>query len=180
MNKQFDVFVKMKIKEMCSTISDMTKAYTNPETKKPTEVPPSHYENILKQPVQVMVGDQVKRQFLSIMYKQMKALKEEEPQLFAKTLLLMDLNKTPESLSLDEEVALNITTAQLMNLEKEQKKKFHLLDQQYHEMFTETVNDKDLIANEIGLNDPDDLERHKKEMEKAIMSSKKDDHDLLN
>ena len=39
------------------------------------------------------------------MFKQMKALKDEEPILFNETLLLMDLNKTPDSLELNEEAA---------------------------------------------------------------------------
>ena len=47
--------------------------------------------------------------FLNIMFKQMKTLKEEEPILFNETLLLMDWNKTPDSLELNEEAALKIT-----------------------------------------------------------------------
>ena len=70
MNKQFDVFVKMKITEMSKTIHDMTYTYINPETKKPTDVPAKHYQDILKQPVEVMVEEQVKRQFLNVMFKQ--------------------------------------------------------------------------------------------------------------
>lgn len=46
MNKQFDVFVKMKITEMSKTIHDMTYTYINPETKKPTDVPAKHYQDI--------------------------------------------------------------------------------------------------------------------------------------
>ena len=76
MNKQFDVFVKMKITEMSKTIHDMTYTYINPETKKPTDVPAKHYQDILKQPVEVMVEEQVKKQFLNIMFKQLKNLKD--------------------------------------------------------------------------------------------------------
>lgn len=36
MNKQFDLFVKMKIKELSENISRMTYAYINPDTKQPT------------------------------------------------------------------------------------------------------------------------------------------------
>ena len=43
-----------------------------------------------KQPVEVMVEEQVKRQFLNVMFKQLKNLKEEEPHLFYQSLLLMD------------------------------------------------------------------------------------------
>ena len=68
MNKQFDLFVKMKIKELSENISRMTYAYINPDTKQPTVVPAKHYKDILDQPVEVMVNDQVKRQFLNIMF----------------------------------------------------------------------------------------------------------------
>ena len=91
MNKQFDLFQKMKIKEVCDNISRMTYSYINPDTKKPTVVPSKHYKDILDQLVEVLVevlvNDQVKKQFLSIMFKQMKALKEEEPIFFNETLL---------------------------------------------------------------------------------------------
>ncbi len=87
MNKQFDLFQKMKIKVACDNISCMTYSYINLDTKQPTVVPSKHYKDILDQPVEVLVNDQVKKQFLSIMFKQMKASKEEEPILFNKTLL---------------------------------------------------------------------------------------------
>lgn len=87
MNKQFDLFQKMKIKVACDNISHMTYSYINPDTKQPTVVLSKHYKDSLEQPVEVLVNDQVKKQFLSIMFKQMKALKEEEPILFNETLL---------------------------------------------------------------------------------------------
>ena len=123
MNKQFDLYVKMKIKELSENISRMTYAYINPDTKQPTVVPSKHYKDILDQPVEVLVNDQVKKQFFNIMFKQMKALKDEEPILFNETLLLMDLNKTPDNLELNEEAALKITATELVENEKAQKKK---------------------------------------------------------
>lgn len=126
MNKQFDLFQKMKIKEVCENISRMTYAYINPDTKQPTVVPSKHYKDILDQPVEVMVNDQVKKQFLNIMFKQMKALKDEEPILFNETLLLMDLNKTPDSLELNEEAALKITATELVENEKTQRMTLNL------------------------------------------------------
>lgn len=146
MNKQFDLFQKMKIKEVCDNISRMTYAYINPDTKEPTVVPAKHYKDLLDQPVEVLVNDQVKKQFLNIMFKQMKALKEEEPVLFHETLLLMDLNKTPDSLELNEEIALKITATQLTENEKELKKGFHLLDNEYLSNYEETKNDSELMA----------------------------------
>ncbi|MEE0668093.1 hypothetical protein [Holdemanella biformis] len=90
----------------------MTYAYINPDTKQPTVVPSKHYKDILDQAVEVLVNDQVKKKFLNIMFKQMKTLKEEEPILFNETLLLMDWNKTPDSLELNEEAALKITATE--------------------------------------------------------------------
>ena len=133
----------MKIKEVCENISRMTYAYINPDTKQPTVVPSKHYKDILDQPVEVLVNDQVKKQFLNIMFKQMKALKDEEPILFNETLLLMDLNKTPDSLELNEEAALKITATELVENEKTQKKKFHLVDNEY-------LNDSELMAQLFG------------------------------
>lgn len=44
-----------------------------------------------------------------------------EPILFNETLLLMDLNKTPDSLELNEEAALKITATELVENEKNAK-----------------------------------------------------------
>mgnify|MGYP007097657727 CR=1 FL=1 len=41
----------------------------------------------------------------------------------------MDLNKTPDSLELNEEAALKITATELVESEKTQKKKFHFSGQ---------------------------------------------------
>ena len=140
----------MKIKEVCENISRMTYAYINPDTKQPTVVPSKHYKDILDQPVEVLVNDQVKKQFLNIMFKQMKALKDEEPILFNETLLLMDLNKTPDSLELNEEAALKITATELVENEKTQKKKFHLVDNEYLNAYESTKNDSELMAQLFG------------------------------
>ena len=140
----------MKIKEVCDNISRMTYSYINPYTKQPTVVPSKHYKDILDQPVEVLVNDQVKKQFLNIMFKQMKALKEEEPILFNETLLLMDLNKTPDSLDLNEEAALKITATELVESEKSKKKEFHLVDHEYIDSYEATKNDSELMASLFG------------------------------
>ncbi len=55
----------MKIKEVCENISRMTYAYINLNTQRSSLVVPSkHYKDILDQPVEVLVNDQVKKQFL--------------------------------------------------------------------------------------------------------------------
>ena len=88
--------------------------------------------------------------FLNIMFKQMKALKDEEPILFNETLLLMDLNKTPDNLELNEEAALKITATELVENEKTQKKKFHLVDNEYLNAYESTKNDSELMAQLFG------------------------------
>ena len=128
----------------------MTYSYINPDTKQPTVVPSKHYKDILDQPVEVLVNDQVKKQFLNIMFKQMKALKEEEPILFNETLLLMDLNKTPDTLDLNEEAALKITATELVESEKSKKKEFHLVDHEYLNSYETTKNDSELMASLFG------------------------------
>ena len=147
----------MKIKELSENISRMTYAYINPETKEPTVVPAKHYKDILDQPVEVLIDDQVKRQFLNIMFKQMKSLKEEEPVLFYETLLLMDLNKTPDSLELNEEAAIKLTANQLVDQEKTLKKKFHLIDKSHLSSYEQTRDDSELMANIFGANDPGNI-----------------------
>lgn len=150
MNKQFDVFVKMKITEMSKTIHDMTYTYINPETKKPTDVPAKHYQDILKQPVEVMVEDQVKRQFLNIMYKQLKNLKEEEPHLFYQSLLLLDIGKSPDSLAINEEVAVKMAGDLMVEDEKKPRKKseskFQITNQCYVEKYEDIKNDDKIMA----------------------------------
>lgn len=150
MNKQFDVFVKMKISEMSKTIHDMTYTYINPETKKPTDVPAKHYQDILKQPVEVMVKDQVKRQFLNIMYKQLKNLKEEEPHLFYQSLLLLDIGKSPDSLAINEEIAVKMAGDLMIEDEKKPRKKsepkFQITNQCYVEKYEEIKNDDKIMA----------------------------------
>lgn len=140
----------MKIKEVSENISRMTYAYINPDTNQPTIVPSKHYKDLLDQPVEVLVNDAVKKQFLNIMFKQMKALKEEEPILFNETLLLMDLNKTPDSLELNEEAALKIAATELVDQSKEKKKSFHLLDQQHLDSYEAIKNDSELMAQLFG------------------------------
>lgn len=115
---QFDLFQKMKIKEVCENISHMTYTSINPDTKQLIVVPSKHDKDILNQQIEVLGNDRVKKQFLNIMFKQMKALKEKEPILFNETMMLMDLNKTPDSLELKEEAVLKITATELVENEK--------------------------------------------------------------
>ena len=136
--------------EMSKTIHDMTYTYINPETKKPTDVPTKHYQDILKQPVEVMVEEQVKRQFLNVMFKQLKNLKEEEPHLFYQSLLLMDIGKSPDSLAVNEEVALKMTSDYMIDEESKPKKKnepkFHISQDSFIKKYNEVKNDDSIMA----------------------------------
>ena len=77
MRKQYDDFTQLKIKDMSKTISDMTYKYINPETQEPTRVPANHYEKILDQVTEKYMGEITSRQFLTIMFNQLSALKKD-------------------------------------------------------------------------------------------------------
>lgn len=91
------------------------------------------------------------------MFKQMKSLKEEEPVLFYETLLLMDMNKTPDSLELNEEAAIKITAQELVEDEKTLKKKFHLVDSEHLDKYEDTKNDSELMASLFGQEPADNV-----------------------
>ena len=63
---------------MSKSISDMTYRYINPDTQEPTKVPAVHYEKILDQVTEKYMSDITSRQFLTIMYNQLNALKKED------------------------------------------------------------------------------------------------------
>lgn len=82
MRKQYDDFTQMKLKDMCKNISDMTYTYINPDTKEPTKVPAAHYEKILDAVKEKYMGEITSRQFLTIMYNQLNALKKKMKNIF--------------------------------------------------------------------------------------------------
>ena len=167
MNKQFDLFQKMKLKETCETISKMTYAYVNPTTKEPTVVPSKHYRGILEEPVEALVEDHVKKQFLAIMYKQMKNLKDEEIMLFYQALLLLDIGKSPETLDLNEELALKQVAVNMMENEKRLKKNFHMFDANIIQNFNDLKEDSEFIKEALGYtNDIDSKEETDINLEK--------------
>lgn len=129
MRKQYDDFIQMKQKDMCKSISDMTFTYINPETQEPTRVPPSHYEKILDQVAEKYVDEVTSRQFLSIMYNQLNALKKEDEKYFKQALLCLDVGINPKDLRMDEQLALALTYDFMDDKQKTEKKNFHLLNQ---------------------------------------------------
>lgn len=109
MRRQYDDFTQLKLKDMSKSISDMTYKYINPETDKPTKVPPVHYEKILDQVTEKYMADITSRQFLTIMYNQLNGLKKEDEKYFQQALLCIDLGLNPKDLRIDEQIALEYT-----------------------------------------------------------------------
>ena len=141
MQKHYDEFVKMKPKEMSKAISDMTYTYINPETNTPTIVPQSHYEKFLNRIKEQYISEVTKKVFLQTMYTQLKLLKDEEPKLFQKALICLDLNMKPNDLRINEEIALSTLSDALEEKEKVEKKNFHMLDKEILDFFEMAKND---------------------------------------
>lgn len=129
MRKQYDDFTQMKLKDMCKNISDMTYTYINPDTNQPTRVPATHYEKILDQIKEQYMGKIASRQFLSIMYNQLNALKKEDEKYFKQALLCIDMGINPKDLRIDEQIAISYTYDYMEDKQKMEKKNFHLLNQ---------------------------------------------------
>lgn len=138
MRKQYDDFTQMKLKDMCKAISDMTYTYIDPETQKPIRVPPAHYEKILDQIKEQYMGEITSRQFLTIMYNQLTALKKEDEKYFQQALLCMDMGINPKDLRVDEQIAISLTYDYMDDKQKTEKKNFHLLSQDIVDAFNES------------------------------------------
>lgn len=159
MRKQYDDFTQMKLKDMCKNISDMTYTYINPDTQQPTRVPPAHYEKILDQVQEKYVADITTRQFLTIMYNQLSALKKEDEKYFKQALLCIDMGINPKDLRVDEQIALAYTYDYIDEKQKAEKKQFHLLDKDIVETFN-TSKENTIIQTEAinNSNDYNDME----------------------
>ncbi len=151
MRKQYDDFTQMKLKDMCKTISDMTYTYVDPDTKQPTRVPPSHYEKILDQIKEQYMGEITKRQFLTIMYNQLTALKKEDEKYFQQALLCIDMGINPKDLRMDEQIAISYTYDYIDDKQKTEKKNFHLLNQDIVDAYTNAKDNPMIQAQAIEL-----------------------------
>ena len=149
MRKQYDDFTQMKPKDMSKSISDMTYMYLNPETGEPTKVPPSHYEKILDQVAEKYVSEATSRQFLSIMYNQLSALKKEDEKYFYQALLCIDFGLNPKDLRIDDQIALECTYDYLTDKQRNEKKEFHALDAEFYNAYTEAKSDPNLQSQVI-------------------------------
>ena len=125
MEKQYDVFRKMKQKEMSKAISDMTYEYINPETNYPTVVPASHYDKILGLVKEQFIDVAMQNEFLNIAYDQLKRLKTQDPKYFYQALLCLDMNIKPNDLRTNERLALSLTYDEIDNKENNSKKEFN-------------------------------------------------------
>lgn len=144
MRRQYDDFTQLKVKDMSKAISDMTYKYINPETDTPTKVPANHYEKILDQVTEKYMADITSKQFLTIMYNQLVALKKEDEKYFTEALICMDRGLNPKDLRIDEQIALEETNSYLEEIKKEDKRNFHFLDNDYINYFDECKSNPEI------------------------------------
>ena len=163
MRRQYDDFTQLKIKDMSKSISDMTYKYINPETQAPTKVPPTHYEKILDQVKEQYMEEITQRQFLTIMYNQLSALKKEDEKYFQQAMLCLDLGINPKDLRVNEQIALGYTYNFLDDKKKAEKKNFHLLNQDIVDAFNNSMDNPIIQAkalefteDEVNYDDKDD------------------------
>lgn len=163
MRKQYDDFTQMKLKDMCKSMSDMTYTYINPDSGEPTKVPPSHYEKILEAVKENYMGEITSRQFLTIMYNQLNALKKEDEKYFRQALLCIDMGINPKDLRVDEQIAISFTDDYMEDKQKQEKKNFHLLNQDIVNTYIESKENPMIQARVMEVTDnidkePDDMD----------------------
>lgn len=149
MRRQYDDFTQLKLKDMSKSISDMTYKYINPETDKPTKVPPTHYEKILDQVTEKYMADITSRQFLTIMYNQLNSLKKEDEKYFQQALLCIDLGLNPKDLRIDEQIALEYTNEFLNERKQLLKKDNHILDQSIIDFYNDTKDNPNIQSHAV-------------------------------
>ncbi len=146
MAKQFDEFQKLKIKETCKAIQDMTYSYLNPETKKPTEVPAKHYEKILSTQIEETIEERVQLEILNTIYRQILNLKAEYGKDFYRSLICIEMGIKPNDMSIVQRISLEHTFLYIEELMKEEKKGFYFLREEIINQFKESISDMDLHA----------------------------------
>lgn len=149
MRRQYDDFTQLKLKDMSKSISDMTYKYINPETDKPTKVPPAHYEKILDQVTEKYMADITSRQFLTIMYNQLNGLKKEDEKYFQQALLCIDLGLNPKDLRINEQIALEYTNKFLDERKQVLKKNNHILDQSIIDFYNDTKDNPNIQSHAV-------------------------------
>lgn len=157
MRKQYDDFTQMKLKDMCKSMSDMTYTYINPDSGEPTKVPPSHYEKILEAVKENYMGEITSRQFLTIMYNQLNALKKEDEKYFRQALLCIDMGINPKDLRVDEQISISFTDDYMEDKQKQEKKNFHFLNQDIIDVYNESKENPMIQARAIEV--PNDVDK---------------------
>ena len=151
MEKFYDEFIKQKPKEMAKTLEDITYKYLNPETQQPTVVPAKHFEKQLNEQMEMAVSETVYRQFLTIIYTQLKSLKVENEDLFNKALMCMELGINPKDMRISEQIALDVTVGYVNTLKETEKKEYHLIRNDIADKYKEALENgeiqKQFIAN---------------------------------
>lgn len=164
MRKQYDDFTQMKLKDMCKSMSDMTYTYINPDSGEPTKVPPSHYEKILEAVKENYMGEITSRQFLTIMYNQLNALKKEDEKYFRQALLCIDMGINPKDLRVDEQISISFTDDYMEDKQKQEKKNFHFLNQDIIDVYNESKENPLIqaraieVPNEVDKQQDDDID----------------------
>ena len=143
MKKQFEDFQKMKIKEACKAIEDMTFSFINPTTKEPTFVPAKHYENILNKTVYEKVADHKRIRRYQIRFLR-KFLQDEYGKDFMRSLICLDLGIKPSDMSLQQSIALQATYNDIEQSKETNKKNYHYLSEDIVNKYQEALNDKEL------------------------------------
>ena len=167
MRRQYDDFTQLKLKDMSKSISDMTYKYINPETDKPTKVPPAHYEKILDQVTEKYMADITSRQFLTIMYNQLNGLKKEDEKYFQQALLCIDLGLNPKDLRINEQIALEYTNEFLNERKQVLKKDNHILNQSIIDFYNDTKENPDIQSHAVKeSNKLEGLNKSNKDMER--------------
>lgn len=149
MRRQYDDFTQLKLKDMSKTMSDMTYEYINPDTQEPTKVPAVHYEKILDRVTEKYMADITSRQFLTIMYNQLTALKKEDEKYFNQALLCMDIGLNPKDLRIDEQIAVKVIGEYIEDKKTAEKKNFHMLSDDIVNVFIDAKNDPELQSSII-------------------------------
>ena len=146
MQKQFDNIKKMNLKQACKAIEDMTFNYRNPVTGEQTYVPAKHYEEILSKTVEQFLDQNLKIEMLNNVYKQLEFLKKEYEGDFIKSLICLDMGIKPSDLSAVQTIALDTTYDYVLEQQKQQKRNFHMLGNEYVDKYKNSLTDKELHA----------------------------------
>ncbi|MCI6272120.1 MAG: hypothetical protein MR601_04130 [Erysipelotrichaceae bacterium] len=134
MNKKYNEFIQQKPNQMAQTISDMTYMY------KETVVPKEHYKKILEEVIEEEMSEIIQYQMLEIVYKNLKHLYEESPQLFFKGLMCIFKKIKPNDIRPVEQKALAIVSDELFT----NQKYYSILNQELLNMYDEILKGNDI------------------------------------